>query len=169
MAEAGEIERSGAVGRVEAIGGHPREQSSGNHRPRDERNACPPQIRPLAQRDQRRAVGREHRRREWVGERQGGRDHGIRNPAPAAAALEREHEEEGREHDPEQPERVRARLPRRLDHTRVDRERETGDEPADPLEQHRAENDEQPGGKRHRDRGRQPQCQLAVADRRGRA
>ena len=47
----------------------------------------------------------------------------------------------------------------------VDGERQTGDEPAHPLEQHRAEDDEQPGGKRHRDRGRQPQRELAVPDR----
>ena len=91
----------------------------------------------------------------WVSGRSG-RDDGVRNPAPAAAALEREHEEERREHDAEQAERVRACLARRLDHAGVDGERETGDEPADPPEQQRAEDDEQPGRKRDRDRRRQP-------------
>ena len=166
-AEPGEVERAGAVGCIGAVDGHPREQRTRDRRPGDERDARAPQIGPLTKRDQRGAVRSQHGRRERVREWQNGCDDCIGDPAPAAAPLEREHEEKRRQHDAEQPERVRACFAGGLDHTRVDGERQTGDEPAHPLEQHRAEDDEQPGRKRHGDRGRQPQRELAVPDRSG--
>ena len=144
--EPGQVERSGTVRRVEAIGRHPGEQRTpATTVPPSERDARATQIRPLAQRDQRGAVRREHRRSERVREREGGRDDGVGNPAPAAAPLERDDEEERRQHDSEQPERVRTRLARGLDHAGVEREHEPGDEAPEPPEQHRAEHDHQPG------------------------
>ena len=96
-----DVERPGAIGCVKAIDGHPDEQGARDHRPCDERYARPPQLGPLAERDQRGAVRCKHGRRERVGQGQNGCDDGIGDPAPTAAPLEREHEEEGRQHDAE--------------------------------------------------------------------
>ena len=118
-AEALEVERaapSGASSRSAAI------QASSTRAttvPASRATPACPQVGPVASCDERRAVGREHRRGERMCEREQRGDKGVRNPPPAAAPLEREEEQERCEDDSEEPERDGTRLARGLDHRRV--------------------------------------------------
>ncbi len=161
-----EVEHAGSVGRVEPVGGHPGEQQRRGGGSRQQGGAGAPQVGALAECDQRRTMSGEHGCGQRVRQRQSGRGDPVRDPAPAAAPLERVGEQQGRGDDPEQPERVGPRLPRGLDDTGVHGERDAGYEPADAAEEHRAEHDEQPGSERDGDRRRRPERELVGPEHR---
>ena len=124
------------------------------------------QIGPLAQRDQRGAVRREHGRRERVGERQQRRRRPRTGPsASRRRARARTRRGASRATIPSSPSAY-GRASRDASTTpALTREREPGDEPGEAPEQHRPEDDEQPGGERDGDRGRQPQRELVCPRR----
>ena len=151
-------------GGIESVGCHPDEEARSDRSSGDECDSRCPKFRPVASSDQRRAVRSEDGCRKRVEDRQGCGQERVRHPAPSTPALERDDQKESDGDDSQDPKRVRASLTRRYDDAGVGGERDSGDDPSNASEQHRAEHDDQCCGEGDRDRRRRPDRSLIGAD-----